>query len=73
MGYTSPARHGTSKPQMAPAGILREPFYKIFQKFGPCGHIKRTLLQNIQKIWPLRAYEGSPFTKYSQIVAPAGI
>ena len=27
---------------LAPAGILREPFYKIFQNFGPCGHIKGT-------------------------------
>ena len=33
---------------LAPAGILREPFYKIFQKFGPCGHIKGALLQNSQ-------------------------
>ena len=32
---------------LAPAGILREPFYKIFQRVGPCGHIKRALLQNI--------------------------
>ena len=33
---------------LAPAGILGEPFYKIFQKFGPCGHIKGALLQNSQ-------------------------
>ena len=33
---------------LAPAGILGEPFYKIFQNFGPCGHIKGTLLQNSQ-------------------------
>merc|ERR1712110_1040471 len=29
------------------AGILGEPVHKIFQKFGPCGHIRGTLLQNI--------------------------
>ena len=34
---------------LAPAGILRQPFYKIFQKSGPCGHIKGALLQNIKK------------------------
>ena len=33
---------------LAPAGILREPFYKIFQFVGPCGHIKGALLQNSQ-------------------------
>ena len=33
---------------LAPAGILREPFYKIFQNVGPCGHIKGALLQNSQ-------------------------
>ena len=33
---------------LAPAGILREPFYKIFQIFGPCGHLKGALLQNSQ-------------------------
>ena len=32
---------------LAPAGILGEPFYKILQIFGPCGHIRVTLLQNI--------------------------
>ena len=41
---------------LPPAGILGEPFYKIFQNVGPCGHIKGTLLQNIPKCWPLRAY-----------------
>ena len=41
---------------LAPAGILGEPFYKIFQMFAP-----------------LRAYQGSPFTKYSKMLAPAGI
>ena len=34
---------------LAPAGILGEPFYKKIQKFGPCGHIRGTLLQNIPK------------------------
>ena len=58
---------------LPPAGILREPFYKIFQKIGPCGHIRGTLLQNIPTFWPLRAYQGDPFTKYSNILAPAGI
>ena len=33
---------------LAPSGILGEPFYKIFQNFGTCGHIKGTLLQNSQ-------------------------
>ena len=28
--------------------MLREPFHKIFQKCGPCGHIKGALLQNSQ-------------------------
>ena len=36
----------------APAGIIREPFYKIFQKKSPCGHIKWALLQNISKKSP---------------------
>ena len=58
---------------LAPAGILGEPFYNIFQIFGPCGHIRGTLLQNIPKVWPLRVYQGNPFTKYSKLLAPAGI
>ena len=33
-----------------------KPFYKIFQKIGPCGHIRGALLQNIPKFRPLRAY-----------------
>ena len=34
--------------QKAPAGIFSEPFYKIFLKKGPCGHIKGALLQHIK-------------------------
>ena len=37
---------------LAPAGILGEPFYKIFQNVGPCGHLKGALLQNIQFLAP---------------------
>ena len=58
---------------MAPAGILGEPFYKKFQNVGPYGHVRGAFLQNIPKCWPLRAYQGSPFTKYSNFLAPAGI
>ena len=33
---------------LAPAGILRELFYNIFQKIAHCGHIKGALLQSSQ-------------------------
>ena len=32
-----------------------------------------TIVVEISKFCPLRAYHGSPFTKYSKILAPAGI
>ena len=59
--------------QKAPAGILREPFYKIFKKKGPCGHIKGTLLQNIPPQKNPAAILRELFYKLFKKKAPAGI
>ena len=56
-----------SERDLKPSGTQK------FQNVGPCGHIRGTLLQNIQKCWPQRVYQGSHFTKYSNFLAPAGI
>ena len=56
----------------APAGILREPFYKIFPKKGPCGHIKGTLLQNIKKKGPCGHIKGALLQNIKK-KAPSGI
>ena len=45
-----PQRSRRSKRDLKPSGTQK------FQNFAPCGHIRGTLLQNIPKFWPLRAY-----------------
>ena len=45
--------------QKAPAGILREPFYKIFKKKENCEHIKWAMLQHLQKKGPCGHIKGA--------------
>ena len=56
---------------LPPAGILRERFYKMIEKFGPCGHIKGALLQHIQQFGPCQHIRGT-LLQNIQNVRPCG-
>ena len=57
---------------LPPAGILREPFYKIFQKIAPAGILGEPFYKIFQNIGPCGRIKGAILQMF-QFFAPAGI